>query len=119
MATEGQKWPSGEVKIQSSPGIGLQRVVRLIPALFPEARRRGLMQPLRVWYLLRTLDRDASGRWSKAKALAHLRRHWWSQASAYRLISKGTGTFWREETTYPHGTHGQRGTSPRKTSSST
>ena len=70
---------------------------------------------MRVWYLLRTVDEGASGRWSKAKALARLLRLGWSQASAYRLINKGMGTFWREETTYPHGRRGQRGTSPRKT----
>ena len=70
---------------------------------------------MRVWYLLRTLDRDASGRWDKALALAHLRRLGWSPATAYRLINKGMGTFWREETTYPHGTRGHLGISPRKT----
>lgn len=87
----------------------------MIPGLFPEAWRRGLMQPLRVWYLLRALDREASGRLDKREAFGLLRRLDWSQASAYRLISKGMGTFWREEATYPHGTRGHRGTSPRKT----
>jgi hypothetical protein len=74
-----------------------------------------MMQPIRLWCPLRTLDRDASGRLDKRQSLAHLQRLGWSQASAYRLISKGMGTFWREETTYPHGTRGQRGMSPRKT----
>ncbi len=73
------------------------------------------MQPMRVWYLLRALDRDASGRLEKREALDLLQRLGWSQVSAYRLVSKGMGTFWREETTYPHGRRGQRGTSPRKT----
>ena len=68
--------------------------------LFPEAWQRGMMQPMRVCYLLRTLDQEASGRWNKAEALAHLHRLGWSRASAYRLISEGMGTFWREETIY-------------------
>ena len=64
------------------------------------------MQPLRAWYLLRTADHDASGRLNKARVLRSLQDLGWSQANAYRLISNGTGTFWREETTHPHGTHG-------------
>jgi hypothetical protein len=40
-------------------------VVRVVPGLFPKAWRRGLMQPLRVWHLLRTLDWDACGRLDK------------------------------------------------------
>lgn len=70
---------------------------------------------MRVWYLLRTLDRDGCGRLDKREALDLLQHLSWSQASAYRLIGKGMGTFWREEPTHPHGTRGQRGTSPRKT----
>jgi hypothetical protein len=61
------------------------------------------------------MDQEASGRLDKREVLSFLRRRGWSQASAYRLISKGMGTFWREETTYPHGTRGHWGTSPRKT----
>jgi hypothetical protein len=82
------------------------QVVGIIPSLFPEARRRGLMQPLRVWYLLRSVDQYACGRLTKADALRTLQRLGWSQGSVYRLIGKGMGTFWREETTFPHGKHG-------------
>lgn len=64
------------------------------------------MQPLRAWYLLRTANRNASGRLDKARVLRTLHHLGWSQASAYRLISMGMGMFWREETTHPHGTHG-------------
>ena len=81
------------------PGESAGHVVRVVPGLFPEAWRRGLMQPLRVWYLLRTLDQDACGRVDKRKTLGILERLGWSQASAYRLISEGMGTFWRQETT--------------------
>ncbi len=114
---EGQRGPSGDARGHAAPrsGESVGQVVRVVPGLFPEAWRRGLMQPMRVWYLLRALDRDASGRLEKREALDLLQRLGWSQASAYRLISKGMGTFWRQETTHPHGTQGQRGTSPRKT----
>lgn len=61
------------------------------------------MQPLQVWHLLRNVEQEARGRLTKAKALRDLQYLGWSQASAYRLINQGMGTFWREETTYPHG----------------
>lgn len=50
------------------------------------------MQVMRVWYLLRALDRDACGRLDRRKVLRLLKRLGWSQGSAYRLISKGMGT---------------------------
>ena len=88
------------------PTPGPERVVGLKPALFPEAWRRKLIQPLGAWYLLRTADQDASGRLNKARLLRTLQDLCWSQASAYRLISHGIGTFWQEDATHPHGTHG-------------
>lgn len=112
---ERQERPPALARGHTPPAADGRQVVRVIPGLFPESWRRGMMQPLRVWYLLRALDRDASGRLDKRETLDLLQRLGWSQASAYRLIGKGMGTFWREETTYPHGTHGHKGTSPRKT----
>lgn len=82
------------------------QIMRVIPALFPEAWRRRLMQPLRAWCLLRSVDQYACGRLTKAEVLRTLQRLGRSQGSAYRLIGKGMRTFWREETTFPHGTHG-------------
>lgn len=81
-------------------------VVRVIPALAREARRRGLNQPFRIWCLLRELEGDRGGRLRKSGTIDALVDLGWGRSSVYRLMRKGMDIFWTEDMTFPHGNHG-------------
>lgn len=81
-------------------------VISVIPSLFPEAWKRRLMQPLRIWYLMRALDRSGCGRLVKRDVLTFLQDLGWSRATIYRLIKQGQDVLWRSERTRPSGNRG-------------
>lgn len=69
----------------------------LSPSLAREAAQRKLKQSFRVWCLLRHFDGKHTGFVDQAETLALLQGLGWSRASAYRLLGRGQGTFWRKE----------------------
>lgn len=83
------------------------KVVRVISALFPEARRRGLTQQLRLWHVLRAIVGDRGGRFRKYGVIEFLVKLGWGRSTVYRLLKKGKDILWTEQMTYPHGTHGR------------